>query len=193
MKLIVGLGNPGRLYIGSRHNIGFSVIKALAKGCKIPLTKEKGSSALSGKIKIGTQNVILAMPLTFMNLSGTPVSSLLNKHRINLDDLLIVCDDLDLEFGRIKLRPSGSSGGHRGLESIIGSLGSQGFARLRIGVDRPPKHTEASEYVLSPFTRREKEQIGQIIEDAQEACRSWAVEGVTETMNIFNKRRNDNG
>jgi PTH1 family peptidyl-tRNA hydrolase len=188
MKLIVGLGNPGRLYIDSRHNIGFSVIKALAKIYKISL--KKGNLSLSGKAEIGSQNVILAMPLTFMNLSGTAVAGLLKKYRIDLANLLVVCDDLDLEFGRLKLRPSGSSGGHRGLKSIIDCIGSQGFVRLRIGIGRPFQDIHASDYVLSPFTRKEKEQVRQIIEKAGACCQSWVTKGVTETMNIFNKRRN---
>ncbi len=192
MKLIVGLGNPGRLYIDSRHNIGFSVIKALAKTYKISLKRESGSSALSGKVKICGQNVILAMPLTFMNLSGIAVAGLLKKYRIDLANLLVVCDDLDLEFGRLKLRPSGSSGGQRGLESIIGSIGSRGFARLRIGISRPFQDRDASEYVLSPFTRKEKEQVRQIIEEAGACCQAWVTKGITETMNISNKRRSAN-
>lgn len=188
MKLIVGLGNPGRLYIDSRHNIGFSVIKSLAKIYKISL--KKGNFSLSGKAEIGGQNVILAMPLTFMNLSGTVVAGLLKKYRIDLSNLLVVCDDLDLEFGRLKLRPSGSSGGHRGLKSIIDSVASHGFVRLRIGIGRPFQDIDASDYVLSHFSRKEKAQVRQIIEKAGECCQSWVTRGVTETMNIFNKRRN---
>jgi len=211
MKLIVGLGNPGRLYIDSRHNIGFAVVKLLAKIYKISLKKEKGSLALSGKVKISGQNVILAMPLTFMNLSGIAIASLLKKYKIDLPrsslksqvdskegrglgNLLVVCDDLDLEFGRLKLRPSGSSGGQRGLKSIIDSVGSQRFARLRIGIGRPSasEDTGASEYVLSAFNRKEKDRVRQIIEKAGECCQAWVREGVTETMNIFNARSKRN-
>jgi PTH1 family peptidyl-tRNA hydrolase len=192
MKLIVGLGNPGRLYINSRHNIGSAVIKALAKSYKISLKKEKGIPSLSAKVKICGESAILAMPLTFMNLSGIAVAGLLKKYRIGLADLLVACDDLDLEFGRLKLRPSGSSGGQRGLESIIESIGSQGFSRLRIGIGRPSRDTDASDYVLSPFTGKEKRQLGQIIEESAECCRSWVSEGVTKTMDIFNRRRSAN-
>jgi len=188
MRLIVGLGNPGRLYTDSRHNIGFSVVKALAKSYKISLKKESGNSSLSAKGKIDGKNVILATPLTFMNLSGIAVRDLFKKYRIDLDNLLVVCDDLDLEFGRLKLRPSGSSGGHRGLKSIIDSLGSQEFPRLRIGIGRSSQEIEASVYVLSPFSRREKGQVKHIIEKAVGCCRSWVVKDITETMNIFNKR-----
>ena len=188
MKLIVGLGNPGRIYTESRHNIGFSVIKALSKIYKIPLKKDNTFS-LSGKGKIKGDNLILALPLGFMNLSGIALSALIKKYKIDLDNLLVVCDDLDLDFGVIKIRPSGSSAGHRGLESIIDSLGSQGFARLRIGIGGPLRHnTDASSFVLSPFTKKEKGKIKEIIENACDCCRVWAVKGITESMNIFNRR-----
>jgi PTH1 family peptidyl-tRNA hydrolase len=188
MKLIVGLGNPGDIYRETRHNIGFSVVKALAKVCKIPLKRERGSFSLSGKGKLGSQNVIMAIPLSFMNLSGTAVAALLKKYKIASRDFLVVADDLDLEFGRLKIRPSGSSAGHRGLNSITGCLGTQEFARLRIGIGRPGAHIEASDYVLSQFNRREKAQLKQVIENACDCCRSWARNGITETMNLFNVR-----
>lgn len=204
MKLIVGLGNPGDIYKGSRHNIGFSVVKAIAKSYKISLKKEKSTFSLSAKVKIGQQNVILAIPLTFMNLSGIAVSALLKKYRVDLprplykgedtlgkkgrglDNLLVICDDLDLELGRLKLRSSGSSAGHRGLNSIIDSLGTTGFARLRIGIGRPVKDLDTTKYVLSPFTRIEKEEVRQIINQAVKCCEGWVIKGITETMNIFN-------
>lgn len=190
MKLIVGLGNPGDIYEGTRHNIGSQVIKALAKTYKISLKKDRYVKALSGKAKIDNQNVILALPLTFMNLSGIAVRSLLKKYRIDLprsssksnlalnegrglDNLLVILDDLDLEFGRIKLRPSGSSGGQRGLKSIIDTIGSQEFSRLRIGIGRPQPHMQASDYVLSPFNKKEKEKINDTINQACDCCHSW--------------------
>jgi len=198
VKLIVGLGNPGRNYTGSRHNAGFSVIKALTKNYKIPLKKDTFS--LSGKCKIEDKNIILALPLTFMNLSGIAVSALLKKYKIDLprpctqgrglENLLVVCDDLDLGFGVIKIRPNGSSGGHRGLESIIDSLGSQEFARLRIGIGRPLEgNTDAASFVLSPFTKREKGEMKEIIEVACGCCRAWAKKGITGSMNIFNQMK----
>ncbi|MDD2688593.1 MAG: aminoacyl-tRNA hydrolase [Candidatus Omnitrophica bacterium] len=186
MKLIVGLGNPGDIYAGSRHNIGFSLIKALAKSHKILLKNDRAAFSLSGKGQIESQNIILAMPLTFMNLSGEAVKSLLKRHRILADDLLVVCDDLDLEFGRLKIRPGGSSGGHRGLESVIGSLNNTKFARLRIGIGRPLQSRNSAEYVLGNFTREEKKEIKQIIGRASECCLVWLKRGVTEAMNIFN-------
>jgi len=188
MKLIVGLGNPGRDYIYSRHNIGFSVIKSLAQLHKISLKKDTGILSLNGKAKLGRQNVILALPLTFMNLSGIAVKLLIRKYKIDLDSLLVVCDDLDLEFGRQKIRPSGSSGGHQGLQSIIESLGSPEFSRLRIGIGRPNTDINMAEYVLSPFSVREKEQVKDVIENAIQCCLTWMTKDIIIAMNIFNKR-----
>ncbi len=198
MKLIVGLGNPGSNYIGSRHNIGFSAVKALSRKYKIPLKKERGILSLSGKGKIEGSFILLALPLTFMNLSGIAVSALLRKYKIDLprpcaqerglSDLLVVCDDLDLKFGAVRIRPSGSSGGHRGLKSVIGCLGSQEFCRLRIGIGRPQGAVvDSADYVLAPFDKKEKEKIKEIIERACDCCRSWVSEGLTESMNIFNR------
>lgn len=194
MKLIVGLGNPGDIYRDSRHNIGFSVVKALSQSNKILLKKEKDAFSLSGKGRIGGQNVILAEPLTFMNLSGIAVSTLLRKYRINLDNLLVVLDDLDLELGRLKIRASGSCAGHRGLESIIEDLESSGFARLRIGIGRPHQanNIDTREYVLSGFTNKEKKKVKEAVFNASNCCEVWLAKGVDEAMNIFNRRSNDN-
>jgi PTH1 family peptidyl-tRNA hydrolase len=186
MKLIVGLGNPGRGYIHSRHNIGFSVVTALSKEYRITLKKGLGAYALSGKGIIEAQEVILAEPLTFMNLSGIAVRALLKKHTLSAEHLLVVCDDLDLEFGRIKIRNSGSSGGQRGLESIIDALGTREFSRLRIGIGRPPGVQDAAEYVLSAFTAQEAETLQDIIEESKHCVRLWVRDGITTTMNIFN-------
>jgi PTH1 family peptidyl-tRNA hydrolase len=189
MKLIVGLGNPGRLYIDSRHNIGFSVVKALAKDWKVALKKDKGTSSLSAKVKFANENLILALPLTFMNLSGTAVKALLKKYKVDLNNLFVICDDLDLEFGRIKVRPCGSSGGHRGLKSIIESLKTQSFCRLRIGIGRPlNKDRGCAEFVLTPFSKKEKAEVKDILETAKSCVLSWITKGITETMNVFNKR-----
>lgn len=188
MKLIVGLGNPGFIYRHCRHNIGFLVVKRLAKLHKVSLKKDRQTFSITGKGKIEGQDLILAMPVTFMNLSGVAVISLLKKYRIDLDNLLIICDDIDLEFGRLKIKPSGSSGGHRGLKSIIEAIGSQEFSRLRMGIGRPLKSIKAAEYVLSAFNRREKTQLREILEMASSCCRLWVRKNITETMNVFNPR-----
>ena len=186
MKLIVGLGNPGILYIGSRHNIGFSVVKALALKYKASFKRKASLSSLITKIKVDEDPVLLALPLTFMNLSGIAVKQLLREYKIPPANLFVICDDLDLEFGRLKVRAAGSSGGHRGLESIVGALASEDFARLRIGIDRPSGR-DPSEYVLAAFSRKEKIQLKSVLEKARECCLSWVTRGTTHTMNIFNK------
>ena len=193
MKLIAGLGNPGLLYKNSRHNIGFQVVRSLAKVSKIALKKERGVPALSAKARLEGMDVVLAMPLTFMNLSGEAVRLLLKKHKIGREDLLVICDDLDLEFGRIKLQPRGSSAGHRGIKSIIDSLGSNEFCRIRIGIGRPKDNLGTSEFVLAHFNTRENNQLPEIINSALDCCRSWAGEGTEKSMNIFNRRTNVEG
>ena len=193
MKLIIGLGNPGILYRNSRHNIGFQVIQSLAKVKKTALKKERSASALSAKARIEGVDAVLAVPLTFMNLSGGAVKLLLKKYKINLEDLLVICDDLDLEFGRIKLQPHGSSAGHRGIQSIIDFLGSSEFCRMRIGIGRPKGDLEASEYVLAHFNKKENTRLPAIINNALDCCRSWTLAGTEKSMNIFNRRVNLKG
>lgn len=189
MKLIVGLGNPGKNYINSRHNIGFRVIEELRKKYGLFLKKEKYLSCLSAKSSIAGAPLLLAMPLTFMNLSGSAVAGLLAKYRVALADLLVICDDIDLAFGRIKVRCLGSSGGHNGLKSIIDNLGSDKFARLRIGIGRPASlKTDMAEYVLGAFSRKEKVQLKEILPQACLCCESWAKQGIAKSMNLFNRR-----
>lgn len=188
MKLIVGLGNPGSAYEGSRHNIGFSVTKALGKSYKSRFKKGFLNSSHTAKISINASRVVLAMPQTFMNNSGAAVSRLLRRYKVDLSDLLVICDDLDLEFGIMRLRAAGSSGGHRGLNSIIEHLGSEDFARLRLGIGRS-KGVDAADYVLSKFNSEEKEQLAEVVERATLCVKSWLQKGITETMNTFNKQR----
>jgi len=190
IKLIVGLGNPGLIYAGSRHNIGFAVLKSLAGSLKINFKRDSLVSALVAKDKLLKQDLVLALPQTYMNLSGIAVKALLKKFKVDSKDLLVVCDDLDLELGKIKIRPQGSSGGQRGLESIIGHLGTQDFCRLRIGIGRPKSSTsqDAAKYVLSGFSRQEKAALKQIEEDAVSCCLSWVNKGIVQTMNMFNTK-----
>ncbi|MFH1190930.1 MAG: aminoacyl-tRNA hydrolase [Candidatus Omnitrophota bacterium] len=186
MKLIVGLGNPGLIYAGSRHNIGFAVLKSLASSLKINFKRDSSVSSLVAKDKLLQQNVVLALPQSYMNLSGIPIKALLKKFKVDSKDLLVVCDDLDLELGKMKIRPQGSSGGQRGLKSIIEHLGTQNFSRLRIGIGRPKSAQDAAEYVLSGFLRKEKVTVKRIEEDAASCCMSWVEKGIAQTMNIFN-------
>ncbi len=188
MRLIVGLGNPGLIYRGCRHNIGFLVVKSLARVLKVALKRDRSVFSVTGTGRCGQHNIILAMPQTFMNLSGIAVKALLKKFKARPEDLLVICDDLDLDLGRIKVRPHGSSGGQRGLESIIEHIGSQEFARLRIGIGRPQKSTHAAKYVLTGFSRKEKALIEQAKENSVKCCLAWVEKGIAETMNTFNKK-----
>lgn len=172
----------------NRGNAGFRVIKALAFEQKVALKKDNNMACLSAKTLINDQVVILAQPLTFMNLSGLAVKALAKKYKISLQELLVVCDDLDLELGRIKIRPKGASAGQRGLQSIIEHLGSGDFSRLRLGIDRPPGSLEAAKYVLSGFTHSQREVAAGAEKIAVDCCLSWIERGITETMNMFNIR-----
>jgi PTH1 family peptidyl-tRNA hydrolase len=188
MKLIVGLGNPGRVYQGTRHNIGSYVVKALAKEYNVSLKKGIFASSLSGKANIFGQEVILAVPLVFMNLSGIAVNSLIKKHKIDLENLMVVFDDLDLELGSSRIRADGSSGGHKGLQSLISALRNSKFARLRIGIGRPKaKGTDIVKYVLSPFSQKEKKIMQEVTENCCLALKVWISSGISKTMNIFNR------
>ncbi len=184
----MGLGNPGFIYLGSRHNIGFTVLKSLANSLKINFKRDSLVSSLVARDRSIQQEVVLALPQTYMNLSGIAVKALLKKFKVDGKDLLVVCDDLDLELGKIKIRPQGSSGGQRGMESIIEHLGTQDFCRLRIGIGRPKSSTsqDTAKYVLSGFLRKEKAALKQIEAEAINCCMSWLENGIVQTMNMFN-------
>ena len=184
--MIVGLGNPGLVYAASRHNIGRTVLKSLAGSFKINFKRDSLVSSLVAKDKLLLPDIVLALPQTYMNLSGIAVKALLKKFQVDLKDLLVVCDDLDLELGEMKIRPQGSSGGQRGLKSIIEHLGTQDFGRLRIGIGRPQNSQDAAKYVLAGFLRKEKAAVKQIEEDAVSCCRSWVEKGIVQTMNTYN-------
>jgi len=186
MKIIVGLGNPGFSYKGTRHNIGFSILELLAASLKIVLKRDNSVFSSVGKSQSDKLDLILAKPSTFMNLSGTAVKALLKKFKAKTEDLLVICDDMDLELGRMKIRPSGSSGGHRGLISIIECLNSQDFCRLRVGIGRPDAKTDPAEYVLSGFSSKEKIILGEAKEKALDCCFTWIKEGTAKTMSMFN-------
>ncbi len=188
MKLIVGLGNPGLRYSNTRHNVGFMAVKALAKKSGKGFKKEANTFSLTCASEIGANRVLLALPLTYMNLCGNSVKALLKKHGIANKDLLVVCDDIDLELGRIKIRPKGSGAGHNGLKSIIAMLGTDEFARLKIGISRPQERYEVSDYVLCAFNRKENTRLKETLARAIECAGFWASNSITETMNTFNKK-----
>lgn len=191
LNLIVGLGNPGLKYARTRHNAGFWVIDELAGRYNLQLKEVKRQSYFGKKI-LNQKEIILAKPLTFMNRSGVAVSGLLRYFSLKPEQLLVIYDDLDLPVGRIRLRPAGGSGGHKGLASIIAWLQTEHFPRLRLGIgrDRPAQSFEASDYVLSPFSSEEKRCIEEMIVTASDAVEVFLREGIVEAMNIFNAPRN---
>lgn len=189
MKLIVGLGNPGRTYSSNRHNIGFICLRYFARQVGIRFDKKVGL-ARTGSGKVEGSEVVLARPQTFMNLSGRSVSRLVKKFGINLDDLIVIHDDLDLPPGRIRIRQDGGSGGHKGVSSIINELGSRDFTRIRVGIGRPvtPFIGEADivSYVLSDFTAEERKIINEAIPRVSEAILCLLTEDNVAAMNKYN-------
>ena len=189
MKLIIGLGNPGQRYVNNRHNIGFICLNHFAKTQGIRFDRKQGQARI-GIGKVVGNEVVVAKPQTYMNLSGESVSRLMKKHNANLDDLLVIHDDLDLPPGKIRIRRGGSSAGHKGIDSIITYLGSQDFTRMRIGIGRPanPLLSEADiiAYVLSDFTPDEKLTISQVIPKVSEAILCLITKGLVEAMNRYN-------
>lgn len=188
MKLIIGLGNPGLEYASTKHNIGFNVVKALAKESGIRI-KEKLHFSLAGEGKIAGEDVLLVLPQTFMNLSGNAVKELIPVRTKDLSDLLVICDDINMGLGKIRLRKQGSSGGHKGLESIMHLLGRDDFARLRIGIATDIHRGDITRYVLSPFKRKEKRNVLHVIDLAKDAVTCMLEEGIDKAMSKFNKRK----
>ncbi|MGI5876385.1 MAG: aminoacyl-tRNA hydrolase [Dethiobacteria bacterium] len=190
MFLFVGLGNPGLKYVHTRHNVGFWVIDELAARYNVQL-KEVKCQSYFGKTIWDQKEVILAKPLTFMNRSGVAVAGLLRHFSLDPDNLLVIYDDLDLPAGRIRLRPGGGSGGHKGLASVIAMLGTENFPRLRLGIgrDRLAPFFRASDYVLSPFSDDEKPGIEEMITTAVDAVDLFLKRGISEAMNTYNAPR----
>ncbi|MFC1620912.1 aminoacyl-tRNA hydrolase [Candidatus Omnitrophota bacterium] len=186
MKLIVGLGNPGDKYTLTRHNIGFLVLEEFAEKHGIKLKSNKRFKAFTGEGVVGKENVVLTMPQTFMNLSGHSVRSMVNWLKLNLSDILLVVDDIALEFGELRIKPKGSSGGHKGLGSTIDVLGTNEFSRMRIGIKGRTVIKDCSKYVLSMFTKKERMLLPDILKRSSEVCECWAKHGVDTAMNKYN-------
>lgn len=189
MKLIVGLGNPGRSYAHNRHNIGFICLNHFARTQGIRFDQKRGNARI-GTGEIAGDKVVLAKPQTYMNRSGQSVSRLIRKFNIDLDDLLVIHDDLDLPLGKIRIRQGGGSAGHKGVDSIARELASQDFIRIRVGIGRPDK-AEISEddiiaFVLSDFTKEEKQTIAPVIPRVSEAILCLLTDGLTTAMNRYN-------
>ncbi|HSW58912.1 MAG TPA: aminoacyl-tRNA hydrolase [Dehalococcoidales bacterium] len=190
MKLIVGLGNPGREYSASRHNIGFQCINHLAKTHRMEMDKKQGKARV-GSGSIAGFGVVLAKPQTYMNLSGESVALLMQKYAVPFEDLIVIHDDLDLPLGKIRIRPDSRAGGHNGVKSIIEALGTQNFIRIRVGISRPQGQNETGldpmrDYVLGDFTEEDKPVIDETIKRVAEAVVVLLTSGLNPAMNRFN-------
>ncbi len=186
MYIIVGLGNPGREYYNTRHNVGFDTIKAIAERYHIA-AEEKKHKAVIGKGFIGGQKVILARPQTFMNLSGESVREIIDYYKIDeKDELIVISDDISLDVGQLRIRKKGSAGGHNGLKNIIQHLGHDEFQRIKIGVGGKPDGYDLVDYVLGHFPAKEREIIDDTIKCAVEAVEVMISDGPDEAMNRFN-------
>ena len=183
--LLIGLGNPGREYVNTRHNIGFMLIDRLtirldARGMKMQ------SNAIVITSRYGEQKIILAKPQTYMNLSGQSVQGLAHFYKIPLENLLVAHDDLDIPFGTIRIRPTGGPGGQRGMASTIEKLGTKDFPRLRLGIGRPPGRMDPKDYVLQDFSKDDSKLLPEVLDRATDAALTFVTDGLNRAMNKFN-------
>ncbi|MFZ0370899.1 MAG: aminoacyl-tRNA hydrolase [Halobacillus sp.] len=185
MKCIVGLGNPGKKYAKTRHNIGFMILDELVKQnhWSLEQTKFRGIYTIE---HVNGEKILLLKPQTFMNLSGESLVQFMNFFDLEADDILVVYDDLDLPPGKIRLRKKGGHGGHNGIRNIIDHLGTKEFNRLRVGVGRPDGPVSVVDYVLGTFTKQEQDAVSESIEAAVKACEAWMTQPFNEVMNDFN-------
>ena len=186
MKLVVGLGNPGEKYRGTRHNVGFEVIDLLARRRDL-VFEAAPADAVQAKWRRPEEVVLLAKPLTFMNLSGGAVGALSRFYKIEVPDLLVVTDDVNLPLGRLRARASGTEGGHNGLRSVAESLGTIDYPRLRIGVGRGDMRRDLADHVLARFEPDEQPGIDAAIARAADAVETWMADGLAKVMNAFNR------
>ena len=188
VRLVVGLGNPGNTYKKTRHNVGFMVLDQIAEDFSIALVKQKFDTVF-GRGSVDGVSVVLAKPMAFMNRSGPQVQKITRYYRILSEDMLVVHDDIDLAFGRIKIKEKGGDGGHKGVRSIIDAFGGGNFVRLRIGVGRPEAAISAADHVLGKFSLKEKKVLHRIITEARDAVVTILCKGAKEGMNRFNDKR----
>ena len=189
MKLIVGLGNPGIEYQFTPHNLGFLAIDRIANDCGVEI-RNRQCRALTARVTIGAEQVLLAKPETYMNLSGIAVRELLTKHELNpATDVVVIYDELDLPLGTIRIRQRGSSAGHNGMESVIGALDTQEFLRIRLGVTPDGKKVlEGARYLLKPLRKAQLKIVDEVLDRAAEAVKVILTEGPAAAMNRFNRR-----
>lgn len=188
MKLVVGLGNPGRDFAGSRHNVGFDLLNFFARQQGISFSR-RISKARIGMGKVEGEELILAKPRVFVNLSGEAVATLVQRFKVPLGELLVIYDDLDLPLGKIRIRRSGGAGGHKGVKSIVAELGSEEFPRLRVGIAPPDSYSgkiKTPEYVLGKFTSQEKGVLAEVYPWVAKAIYFFITQGIEATMNKFN-------
>jgi len=189
MKLVIGLGNPGSQYQGTRHNIGFDVLEQARQYWQGGKPQLKFQSEIV-ELSVNGEKWILQAPLTYMNLSGQAVQAAVKFFKIELTDLIVICDDLNLPTGQLRLRASGSAGGQKGLANIIQQLGTEEFSRLRVGIGRPSGSMSTVDYVLGRFGASERSQMAESVEFAVQALAVWAKEGIATAMNRFNASAN---
>jgi PTH1 family peptidyl-tRNA hydrolase len=187
VKLIVGLGNPGRKYQGTRHNVGFVVVDEMARRQAVVFEAAPAEALVARARNLGAGGTLLLKPLTFVNLSGHPVGEIARYFRVPIEDALVVADDVNLPLGRLRVRAQGSDGGHKGLRSIIEQLGVQSFARLRIGVGRGDARRDLADHVLARFDPEEQPEIEAAIARAVDAAEMFVTAGVEQVMNTFNR------
>ena len=188
LRLIVGLGNPGKAYRVTRHNAGFMVLEKLADTYGIQIDRHKFKS-MYGRGRIEAFDVLLVKPLAYMNRSGPPVRQLADYLRISARDMLVIHDDIDLAFGRIKIKKKGGHGGHNGLRSLMDAFGSGDFARLRVGIGRSGQNRSVTDHVLGEYSASEMGHLDRIITSARDAVVTILTRGITEAMNQFNDKR----
>ncbi len=187
MLLVAGLGNPGGEYFNTPHNLGFRVVDLLALQHGIRVTRPD-SKALIGVGEIDGHAVCLAQPQTYMNLSGTSLKPLMEKHAMDAKDLILIYDELALPWGSLRIRPNGSSAGHNGVESVIENLGTQDFARVRLGVHPGVQLRSGKDYLLAPFKRSQEKELDEVLGRGADAVRSIIAEGVEKSMTKYNRR-----
>lgn len=186
MKVVLGLGNPGQKYEWTRHNVGFLVVDRIASGNRIAVNRNKHRS-LIGDWQVGEERVLLVKPQTYMNRSGEAVKLLFRYFPVAAQDLVVIHDDLDLPFGRIRIRQRGGAGGHLGVLSILDALGEEEFLRVRVGVGRPPQGMDPTDYVLKPFDTAEEELLEGVVSRAAQAVETLLQEGPHRAMERFNR------
>ena len=187
MYIIAGLGNPGKEYAGTRHNVGFDTIDCLVEKYKVKLNKLKFNSVY-GEINVNGEKVMLVKPVTYMNRSGIAISEILNYYNVPIENLIVKYDDIDIPIGTLRIRPHGSSGTHNGMKSIIYQLGKDQFPRIRIGIDRNPD-MDLADYVLQKFSRDEREKINDIIKLAAEAAEEIVGKSIDSAMQKYNIKK----